>query len=100
MTAKRSPKKALSWLCSPLTKKAGQIISGPELVTRGWVYAPDSTKLLEEGAAVVKAKLDQLSADEVRDLEVVRRVAKRSAGGFVADRTQRKPMIVPVLMEI
>jgi ribonuclease J len=81
-------------------RSAGKIVSGPDLITRGWVYAPESQELLDEGAAVVKAKLSQLTSDELKEIDVIRRTARKAAGSFVAERTQRRPMIVPVIMEV
>jgi ribonuclease J len=79
---------------------AGKIVSGPELVTRGWVYSADAVELLEEGATAVRAKLDELMGDDIRNPDTVRRVAKKAAYSFVNERTQRRPIIVPVLMTI
>jgi ribonuclease J len=78
----------------------GAIVSGPEVFTRGWVYAPEAEDLLDEARAVVRKKLESLDAEALREVESVRRVIRRSLGGFVSEKTRRKPMIVPVVMEI
>lgn len=79
---------------------AGTIAGGPEIFTRGWVYAPEAQGLLGEAASAVREKLDLIDATGLRDSENVRRTARRALGSFVSERTGRKPMIVPVVMEV
>ena len=79
---------------------AGQVVSGPEIHTRGWVYAPEAEELLAEAYAVVKRDLEAIDPEAMRDLDNVRRTARKSLGSFVDQRTRRRPMIVPVVMEI
>ncbi|MEO7556909.1 MAG: ribonuclease J, partial [Acidimicrobiales bacterium] len=80
--------------------KSGAIVTGPEIITRGWVYAPEAEDLLDECADVVRAAIHQAFDDQdTLDIENIQRVVRRAAGKFVADRTKRRPMIVPVVME-
>jgi ribonuclease J len=76
--------------------RSGEVISGPEIITRGWVYAPEAEDLLEEARARVVEGLQQ--ADDT-DPETLKRHARRALGAFVHERTRRRPMIVPVVME-
>ena len=66
----------------------------------GWVYAPEAEDLLDECADVVRAAVQEAfdSGDPV-DIETLQRVVRKAAGRFVNDRTRRRPMIVPVVME-
>jgi ribonuclease J len=85
-----------------VTHDTGTILTGPEVITRGWVYAPEAEELLEECAAVVDEAVKLAFKDTspgTPDLETLQRVVRRAAGRFVNDRTKRKPMIVPVVME-
>lgn len=78
----------------------GAILTGPEIITRGWVYAPEAEALLDECADVVRQAIKDLFADAGEpDLDALQRAVRRAAGRFVNDRTKRKPMIVPVVME-
>jgi ribonuclease J len=76
--------------------KSGEIIAGPEIITRGWVYAPEAEDLLEEARLAVMRGIKE--ADEA-DVEAIRRHARKALGQFVSERTRRRPMIVPVVME-
>ena len=76
------------------------IVTGPEIVTRGWVHAPEAEDLLEEAAEKVRDSLKEAFAEDATDFETLRRHVRRAAGAFVSERTRRKPMIVPVVMEV
>ncbi len=77
----------------------GAIITGPEIITRGWVYAPEADDLLDECAAEVRAAVAEAFEHDAVDIETLQRRVRRAAGRFVSDRTKRRPMIVPVVME-
>ncbi len=77
----------------------GEILAGPDVVTRGWVERP--ALQAHEAAVADEVETDLLAALEDSDvgLEELERIVRRSAGRTVADRTRRRPMIVPVVRE-
>ncbi len=75
-----------------------RIVAGPEVATRGWVHEADATEMLDDlahrvGDAVTEALAAGLA------LPKIERAVRRAAGGFVSERTRRRPMIVPVVLE-
>jgi ribonuclease J len=84
---------------STVDMQTGKVLVDPEIITRGWVYAPEAEDLLDEACDTVAAALEKALADGVRDVEQLEREARRATGKFVSDRTKRRPMIVPVVME-
>ncbi len=76
-----------------------KVLLGPEIITRGWVYAPEAEDLLDEACDTIAAAVERALAEGVRDVEALERDVRRAAGRFVSDRTRRRPMIVPVVME-
>ena len=78
---------------------SGKVLTGPEIITRGWVYAPEAEDLLDEACDVVAAAVEQALAEGVRNPEGLEKDVRRAAGRFVNERTKRRPMIVPVVME-
>lgn len=76
-----------------------KVITGPEIITRGWVYAPEAEDLLDEACDAVSAAVEKALAEGVRDPESLEKDVRRAAGKFVNERTKRRPMIVPVVME-
>jgi ribonuclease J len=79
--------------------QTGKVLVGPEIITRGWVYAPEAEDLLDEACDTVADAVEASLAKGVRDVEALERDVRRAAGKFVSDRTKRRPMIVPVVME-
>ncbi|MDA8291629.1 MAG: ribonuclease J [Actinomycetota bacterium] len=79
--------------------RSGDILTGPEIITRGWVYAPEAEELLEDArSAVAKAVAEAVGAGSF-DADTLRRATRRAVGRLVSERTRRRPMIVPVVME-
>jgi ribonuclease J len=77
-------------------QKTGEIIAGPEIITRGWVYEAEAEALLDEARQAVRIGI--LSAEDT-EYETIKRHARKALGEFVNQRTKRRPMIVPVVME-
>ena len=80
--------------------QSGAIVTGPEVITRGWVYAPEAEDLLDGAREAVADAIKQAFANDAADIEALQRAVRRSAGRYVNAQTRRKPMIVPVVMEI
>ncbi len=79
--------------------ETGKVLVGPEIITRGWVYAPEAEDLLDEACDAVADAVERTLAAGVRDVDALERDVRRAAGKFVNERTKRRPMIVPVVME-
>ena len=80
--------------------KTGEVVTGPEIVTRGWVYAPEAEELLEEAKAAVLASLQEAADEGATDFDTLRRHCRRSLGKFINERTKRRPAVIPVVMEV
>ena len=87
-----SPRRAWWSSSSRVAIEDGAILTGPEIITRGWVYAPEAEALLDECADVVRQAIKDLFVEAgTPDLESLQRAVRRAAGRFVNDRTKRKP---------
>ena len=78
---------------------AGAVLLGPEIITRGWVYAPEAEELIDEACATVARAVEKALRGGTRDVDALEKEVRRAAGKFVSERTKRRPMIVPVVME-
>jgi ribonuclease J len=79
--------------------QTGKVLVGPEIITRGWVYAPEAEDLLDEACDTIADAVEASLSAGVSDVEALERDVRRAAGRFVNERTRRRPMIVPVVME-
>jgi ribonuclease J len=79
--------------------ESGKVIAGPEIITRGWVYAPEAEDLLDEACDRVAQAVEEAFTNGQHDVDALERIVRRAAGKFVSERTKRRPMIVPVVME-
>ncbi len=80
----------------------GDVITGPQVITRGWVHAAEADDVIEGcRKAVADAIADTAlhAAAGAIDIENLQRVVRKAAGQYVSAKTRRKPMIVPVVME-
>jgi ribonuclease J len=80
--------------------KSGEVLTGPEIITRGWVYAPEAEALLGEARQAVLVSLEAAADEGATDYETLKRHARSALGKFVNERTRRRPMIVPIVMEV
>ncbi len=78
----------------------GDILAGPEVISRGFVFGDESSEFLEEACGVVRDALHSLADDEISDYTAVRRKVRKSLGSFVWKRTGRRPIILPVVTEV
>ena len=78
---------------------AGEVLVGPEIITRGWVYAPEAEELIDEACEAVSAAVEKALRSGTRTVDALEKEVRRAAGRFVSERTKRRPMIVPVVME-
>ena len=78
----------------------GEIVTGPEIVTRGWVYAPEAEDLIEDAKAVVRASIAAAAHEGATDFDTMRRHARKSLARFIDERTRRRPAVIPVVMEV
>jgi ribonuclease J len=77
-----------------------EIVTGPEVITKGWVHAPEAEELLDECRETVAAQVMKALEKGETDIESLQRVVRKTAGKLVSDRTKRRPMIVPVVMAV
>ena len=79
---------------------SGQVLAGPDVINRGFVFDETADELLEEARALALKTLEASAADEVTDQTVIKQSIRRELGRYFFEITQRKPVIVPVIMEV
>lgn len=79
---------------------SNQILSGPDIVSRGFVYVREAENLMDECLEIVNIALDRLSARGVTDWGRIKSEIKDSLNDFLWKKTKRNPMILPIIMEV
>ena len=87
-------------VCVNISSQDGAIISGPDIITRGFVYVKESEELMEELREVALEAIDRCYRKRVRDWATVKSAIKNDLSGYLFKTTKRNPMILPVITEI
>ena len=83
-----------------LDKYTGQLAAGPDIVSRGFVYVKESDELMEEAQGVVDAAINGLIDRGISDWGKLKTTTKDVLGDYVWKKTKRRPMILPIIMEV
>ncbi len=83
-----------------LERYSGQILAGPDIVSRGFVYVREAEDLMEEARSVVEDTMMDCNAHHVTDWSKMKNAIRDSLGEFLWKRTKRRPMILPIIMEV
>lgn len=78
----------------------GGLVSGPDIITRGFVYVKESEGLMEELKTVVLESIEKSRRSNGRDWSAVKGDIKNDLSGYLFKKTKRNPMILPVIMEV
>ena len=82
-----------------ISKASGLTISGPDIISRGFVYVRESEQLMEDAKEVVRKVLDQCEENQISDWATIKYKIKESLKVFLYEKTKRNPMILPIIME-
>ena len=87
-------------VCVNLSSQDGSVLSGPDIITRGFVYVKESENLMEDLRMIAVESLDRCHRKGVRDWATIKSSIKNDLSGYLFKTTKRNPMILPVIMEI
>lgn len=82
-----------------LERRSNIVLSGPDIVSRGFVYVRESEDLMGQARKVVEDALHDCIDRHVSDWGKIKTVVKDSLSDFLWKRTKRRPMILPIIME-
>jgi ribonuclease J len=83
-----------------LNKQNGKILAGPDIVSRGFVYVRESEELMEEIKEKAKQCLQKCEQNDITNWSTIKTSVRDVLGRFLYEKTRRKPMILPILMEV
>ncbi|TPG87921.1 ribonuclease J [Brevibacillus laterosporus] len=83
-----------------LSKQHGTIVSGPDIISRGFVYVRESEELMEEANRIVAQTLQKCMDEKVNEWSSLKNNVKDTLGRYLYEQTRRRPMILPIIMEV
>jgi ribonuclease J len=83
-----------------LDSATDELVSGPDIVSRGFVYVRESDELMEEARGVINEAVEGCLSRGIADWGKLKSSIKDALGEFVWKKTKRRPMILPIIMEI
>ena len=78
----------------------GEIVSGPDVISRGFVYVRESENLMEEVKSVIKSEVYEFEQRHITDWSTIKSTLKDNLRDYIFQKTKRDPMILPIIMEI
>ena len=83
-----------------LDRKTARVVSGPDIVTRGFVYVRENEPLIEEIKDVARHELEKCEDQGIRDWATIKTRVREAMMKYIFTKTKRQPMILPILMDV
>ena len=83
-----------------IDSRTGEILAGPDIISRGFVFEDEARDFLNEAADRVEDALDKLERERVTDWQAIKKACRRALGEFIWQETRRRPMIMPIVTEV
>ncbi len=83
-----------------MESKTGNIVAGPDIISRGFVYVRESEDLMDEIKRVAKKELEKCKQNNIKDWTTIKNLLKDSLHDFLYAKTKRNPMLIPIITEV
>lgn len=83
-----------------LSKANGTIVAGPDIISRGFVYVRESEQLLDEANRIVALTMEKCMKEQVSEWASLKTSIREALSKFLFERIRRRPMILPIIMEV
>ena len=83
-----------------MDSSTGEIVSGPDVVSRGFVYVRESETLMDDLKKVIRQEVRTFEEDGIRDWATIKSTLKDDLRDYIFQRTKRNPMILPIILEV
>ena len=78
----------------------GEVVAGPDLISRGFVYVRESENLMDDVKVVIRKEIDRCVANSITDWSTIKSTIRDSLREYIYKTTKRNPMILPIIMEV
>ena len=83
-----------------MDSSTGEIISGPDVISRGFVYVRESENLMDDVKKTVKEEIQKCEEKHITDWTTIKTALKENLRDYVYQKTKRNPMILPIIMDV
>jgi ribonuclease J len=83
-----------------LSEETGEVVNGPDLISRGFVYVRESEALMDGARSVIDAELKRCFSKNIKDWATLKSSVKDALSQYIYQSTKRSPMILPIFMEV
>jgi len=83
-----------------MEKESGLVVAGPDIITRGFVYVKEAEALMDSSRKVVMDALSECEDKHIRDWNILKNIIKDTLKNHLFEKTKRRPMILPIIMEV
>ena len=83
-----------------IDKETTEVIAGPDIISRGFVYVRESEELMEQAREKVKQALRKCIEEDISEWSTIKSQVREHLGKFLFEQTRRRPMILPIIMEV
>lgn len=83
-----------------MDSSTGEIIAGPDVISRGFVYVRESENLMENVKAVIRNEIEKCERNHITDWSTIKSTLRDNLKDYILQKTKRNPMILPIIMEV
>ena len=83
-----------------MDSNSGQVVAGPDVISRGFVYVKESETLMDDVKSVVRHEIKKCEEREIRDWATIKSTVRENLKDYIFMKTKRNPMIIPIIMEV
>ncbi|ADL07983.1 ribonuclease J [Thermosediminibacter oceani] len=83
-----------------IDKETTEVVAGPDIISRGFVYVRESEVLMEQSREIVRQALRKCQEEEITEWSTIKSQVRDTLGKFLFEQTRRRPMILPIIMEV
>ena len=83
-----------------MDRASGEVIAGPNFVSRGFIYVRDSEELMKGAEERVQRVLDRCRASGIKEWSMIKNNIREDLGRYLYEKTRRRPMILPIIQDV
>ena len=83
-----------------MDRATSRVVAGPDIVSRGFVYVRESEALMDEAKARVEQALEKCEEEKITEWSTIKSNVRDALGRYLFEKTRRRPMILPIIMEM